>query len=146
NLDAGLLASSERGGDNARVVENRIDLLGTDKQSLKRAGGESGFEKNLFNRQGTLRNIRSVLEQPDVAGHERRSSEANHLPERKVPRHDGENGADRPVANKTFLGPGIKYFICQKAFSILSVVAAASGAFHGLGDCRFVRLAHFEGH
>ena len=130
NLDAGLLASGERGRDHARVVENCVDLLRADQQSLKCACGESGFEKNLFNRQRTLRNVRCVLQQSDVAGHERRSGEAEDLPEGKVPGHHGENRADGTVADETFLGAGFDDFVGQKFLSVIGVVAAASGALH----------------
>ncbi len=46
-----------------------IDLLRTNQQGLKRAFGESGFEKNRFNGERALGDVRGVLQQSDVAGH-----------------------------------------------------------------------------
>ena len=105
DFDAGLLAAGERGGDHARIVQDGVDLLRADEQGLKSACGESGFEENLFNCEGALRHVGGVLEQSDVAGHQRGSGEAKHLPEGEVPRHDGENGADGAIADEAFLAP-----------------------------------------
>ncbi len=42
-----------------------------------------------------LRDVGGVLEQADVAGHERRGGEPHGLPQREVPRHDGQHRAER---------------------------------------------------
>ena len=44
-----------------------------------------------------LRHVRRVLEQPDVAGHQRRRGEPDDLPEREVPRHHREHRTERLV-------------------------------------------------
>jgi hypothetical protein len=36
---------------------------------------------------GAARHVGGVLEQRDVAGHQRRRQEAEHLPDREIPRH-----------------------------------------------------------
>ena len=44
--------------------------------------------------------VRRVLQQPDVARHERGGGEAEHLPVGEVPRHDREHRAERLVAGE----------------------------------------------
>ena len=87
-----------------------------------------------------------MLEQADVAGHESGSGEADDLPERIVPGHDGEDGADGTVADEAFFGAGFDDFVGEYLFGVLGVIAAGGGALYGLGDGGFVGLAHFEGH
>ena len=105
NLNAGLLASGQSGSGDARIIEDAIDLRRANEKSLEYAFGETGAEENVFNFQGALRDVGGVFQQADVAGHQARSDEAEDLPEREVPRHDGENDAERLVTDKA-LGSG----------------------------------------
>ena len=89
---AGALASRQRDRFHARVFDHCARLLGFDEQGLKHAFRETGAPKNIFNRERALRNIGGVFEQADIARHQGRRGEAEHLPERKIPWHDGENG------------------------------------------------------
>src|SRR5205085_9571084 len=84
HLATGPLASGERDRFHSRVIDHRPDLLRFDKQSLKNAFGKTGAEKNVFEGERALRDVRGVLEQGDVTGHQGRSGETNDLPEGKV--------------------------------------------------------------
>ena len=91
-----------------------------------------------------------MLEQPDVAGHQRRRGEAHRLPEREVPRHDGEHRAERLVAGvrpdrlrPPSASTGSSASICSR---VLGVEAAARRALADLGLGRRERLAHLGGH
>ena len=98
---AGALAPGQRDRFHARIVDQSARLFRLDQQSLKNAFLESRAPKNIFNRQRALRHVRGVFEQADVTRHERRRGETEHLPERKIPGHDREDGADRFVTNVT---------------------------------------------
>ena len=54
--------------------------------------------EQVLQEQRRLRHVRRVLEQADVARHQRRRGEPDRLPEREVPRHDGQHRAERLVA------------------------------------------------
>jgi len=52
------------------------------------------------------------------------AAKRNDLPEREVPGHNGEDGADGTVADEAFFGSSVDDFVSQDFFGILGVVAA----------------------
>src|SRR5690606_36455378 len=72
------------------------------QQRLKSSFREPGFGKDLLNMQSTTENVGSVFQQTDVAGHERRRRKPEHLPERKIPGHHGQDDAKRVITYITF--------------------------------------------
>ena len=62
--------------------------------------------KQLLDRERAARHVRRVLQQPAVAGHQRRRREAEDLPEREVPRHHREHDAERLEGDEALRGLG----------------------------------------
>ncbi len=144
--DAGRFAAGERGGLDARVVENAFHRRGADQQGLENVRGKAGAADDLFDGERALRHVGGVLEQAHVAGHERRRGEAEHLPEGKIPGHHGEHGADRLVADEGAAGTGVDRLVGQQALAVLGVIAARQSALGGFGARGGDGLAHFERH
>ena len=55
-----------------------------------------------------------MLQESDITRHQRGGGEAEHLPERKVPRHHRQDGADGQIADETFLRAGVDDFVGQE--------------------------------
>jgi hypothetical protein len=91
-----------------------------------------------------------VLEQPGVAGHQRRGGEAHRLPQGEVPRHHRQHrpqwtvdGVGPAGVDRGRVGGGL---IGQEALGVLGVEPAGGGALGRLGLGRGQRLAHLGGH
>jgi hypothetical protein len=67
---------------------------------LKDAVGSAGTPEHILDGEGALRNVRRVLEKPDIPGHERRRRESKDLPEGKIPWHDRQDDAERLVEHE----------------------------------------------
>ncbi len=93
------LAAGQRHGADARVIEERRHVRRADQERLEHAVGKPRAPEDVLDGQRALRHVRRVLEEADVAGHQRRRGEAEHLPEREVPGHDGQHDAERLVAD-----------------------------------------------
>jgi hypothetical protein len=90
-----------------------------------------------------------VLEQPDVAGEQRRGGEAHRLPQREVPRHDRQHRAERLPADVRPAGPDrgrVDLLVGQERRTVVGVVPEPHGALGDLGPGRRDRLAHLERH
>ncbi len=93
-----------------------------------------------------------MLEQSDVARHERGGGEAHDLPEREVPRHHGEDDAERPVADQRAGGArvvdvvGIRVLVREQPLGAGGVPAHRLGALGRLRAGRRDGLAHLDGH
>ena len=130
----------------ARVVDHSLDLIGPDQQSLEGALGEARAPDELFDRQGTLGHVGGVLEQRNVAGHQRGRGEAEDLPEWEVPGHHSQHGPQGLVVNVASRGVGRHFLIAEEALGVLGIVAAGPGAFERLLDRCPERLAHLGRH
>ena len=91
-----------------------------------------------------------MLEQPDVAGHERRRGEPHRLPQREVPRHDREHDAQRLVTDEGaarfhFARVG-EHLVGQQRLCLLREPVARGRALVDLGARRDEGLAHLGGH
>ena len=96
----GVLAPGQRDRPYPRVLDDLLDGARGHEERLERALGEARPAQDVFDRQRALRHVRRVLEQPDVARHQRGRGEAEHLPVREVPRHDRQHRAERLVAGE----------------------------------------------
>src|SRR5215211_5808432 len=103
DLPARTFAAGQRRRLHPRVVYDRLHLARADQERLEGALREPGAVDDVLYGQGALRHVGGVLQEDDVAGHERRGGVPEDLPEREVPRHDGEYGTQRLVADE---GPG----------------------------------------
>ena len=149
---AGGLGAGEGDGGDAGVVEEVLYLAGLDEEGLEDAAGEAGAADQCFNGERALGDVGGVLEEADVAGHERGGEEAEDLPEGEVPGHDGEDDAEWVVADVGFFLVGGVGCVKGDAFGgedtggIVGVVAAAGGAFGDFGAGRDEGLTHLGGH
>jgi hypothetical protein len=100
---------------------------------LERAAWEARAADEGLDGEGALRDVGGVLEEADVASHERWREEAEDLPEREVPRHDGEDDAEGIVADVGLFVLGLVVLGGEDLRGVIGVEAAASGA---LGDLR----------
>src|ERR1041385_3457765 len=139
-------ASSQRNCSNATVGYYSIHTVRTDEQCLKSFFRETGATENVFNGNGALWHVGSMLEQANVASHERRRCKAKHLPEWEIPRHYGQHRAERLVTHEAACGICLSVFVSQKSLGILSIVTTAESAFLRFLYSRFERLAHFLRH
>jgi hypothetical protein len=88
-----------------------------------------------------------VLEQPHVAGGERRRGEPHGLPEREVPRHHGEHHAERLVVHPADAARVVDERLGRDDRGpVLGVVPAARRALGHLVPRGLDRLAHLERH
>ena len=87
-----------------------------------------------------------MLEQRGVAGQQGRCREAEHLPERKVPRHDRQHGAERLVGDDAPRGVGRHVLGGEEARTVFRVVLARPGALFDLRQALCQRLAHLVRH
>src|SRR5204863_3463728 len=97
---------------------------------------ESSATEQLFNRQGTLRNIGGVFEKSDVSGHQSGRGKSKDLPERKIPRHDRQHRSHRLIMNVAAARVRLRDFVFQKAFGVFGVVAASALALFDFFDGR----------
>src|ERR1700760_444407 len=100
-----------------------------EEQVLEGATWKACATNEGFNGESTLGNIGGVFEQSDVACHQGRCEEAEDLPEGEVPRHDGQDDADRIPANVAFVVAGGDGLRGEDAGGVLGEVAAGVGAF-----------------
>src|SRR5262249_24777339 len=135
-------AAGKGHGHDARISDDAVHAVWADEQGLKDAFRKAGPAEDFFDRQGALRNIGRMLQQADVARHQRGRGEAEDLPERKVPGHDRQDRADRLVADKAARGAGGGFFVGKKAFGVFRVKAAAKGALLGFLHGGTQSLAH----
>ena len=133
---SGALAAGERGGGDARIVEQLAGAAALDEQGLEGAFRKSGLAEDLLDGQGALRDVGGMLEQRGVPRDQPGRGEAEHLPEREVPRHHGQHNAQ-------WLPPGVGAFradlrrlgglIGQQLLGVLGVVAKTLGALDRFG-------------
>ena len=87
-----------------------------------------------------------MLHDRGVPGHERRRGEPDDLPEREVPRHDGEDHPERLERDDAPAGVRLDRLVGEIPRGVLGKVLAAEGTFldfrAGLGD----GLPHLAGH
>src|SRR5207249_3228916 len=61
-----------------------------------------------------LRHVGCMFEQPHVSGHQRWRGKPKDLPEREIPRHDGQDGSEWLVAHVTARGIGLRGLVFQE--------------------------------
>ena len=92
--------------------------LDSTSRLVKTPSGRPARRKRSSMQRRRLRHVRRVLEQPDVADHEGRRGEADHLPEREVPRHDGQHHAEGLVAHVRRRGRGGDRLVGQERLAV----------------------------
>ena len=102
--------------------------------------------KHVGDAVGAARDIGGVLEHGHVAGHQRRCQEAEHLPDREIPRHHRQHAADGLVGDVAARGIGADGLVGQVAAGVVGVVLAGGGGLLDLGERLAAQLAHVAGH
>ena len=90
-----------------------------------------------------------MLEDPDVAGHQRRRDESNGLPEREVPRHHRQHHPERLPAGVSALRADLRRLgrlVGQELLGVLGVITETLGALEHFSFGRLEGLTHLEGH
>jgi hypothetical protein len=146
HLRARRLAAGERHRLHARIADNALHLRGADQQRLKYVRRKPRSADHVFDFERALRHVGGMLQQPHVARHQRRSREPEHLPERKIPGHDGQHRPDGLVPDEAAPGAGVQRLVRQQPLAVLHVVAAGQRAFGRLGPRRADGLPHLERH
>ena len=87
-----------------------------------------------------------MFENADVAGHQRRGGKPKDLPERKIPRHDGEHDAHRLKGDPALAAFHTHGLVGKKFLGVLDIVIASGSALFRFRRCRLDRLAHLDRH
>src|SRR5437868_7257770 len=85
-----------------------------------------------------------MLEQADVAGHKRRREEPEDLPEGEVPRHNGQNNAERIPTYKCLVSADVDGFRNKDPLGLIGIVTASGCAFENLRAGGGDWFAHFR--
>ena len=119
--------------------------LASIEQRLEGAAGKAGAAHQGFDGERALGHVGGVLEQADVARHQRGREKAEDLPEGEVPGHDGEHDAERVPADVGVVGSDVDGLGREDAGGVVGVVAADAGAFEDFGAGLRDGLAHLGG-
>src|ERR1044072_2179658 len=87
-----------------------------------------------------------MLQQPDIASHQRWRRKAKHLPERKIPRHHSEHRPERVKAYVTLLRVRLNNLISEVMRRVFGVVATDPRALFRLRNRGLDRLPHLRRH
>jgi hypothetical protein len=128
------------------MFDHRLDLRTSDKKRSKHVVRKAGLLKDALDRQGASWHVRRVLQDADVSGHQGWRGEAEHLPQREVPRHDGEDDTERFEDGVRFGAFGGDDVWCEVRLGVVRIVIADPRALLDLGMALRQRLAHLLGH
>ena len=81
-----------------------------------------------------------------IAGHQRRGGEAEHLPEREIPRHHRQHDAERIEGHERLAAANIGRLVGEIFVGVVGEPVAVDGAFLDLGAAVVERFPHFLGH
>ena len=108
--------------------------------------GEAGLLEHFLDLERASRHVRGMLEHAAITRHEARGHEAEHLPERKIPRHDGQH---HPEGIEAHVAPGgirLARLLGEHGGGFGGVVVTGQRAFLHLGLALGDGLAHFQRH
>ena len=89
-------------GGNAVVGDQACNLVGLDQQGTEQPIRRPSIPHDLLDGHGALGDVVGVLKDRAVAGGKGRGGETEELPERVVPRHDGQHHAERIEHDRCF--------------------------------------------
>ena len=139
-------APCQRHRAHERVLDHRFHLPAADQERAEHAFRKSRLHEHLFDCERAARHVRRVFQYAGIARHQRRRCKPEHLPERKVPRHDGEHDAQRLERDVGLRRLGLDHLRREMRLGVIGVVVAAERALLGFRDALLERLAHFERH
>ena len=134
NGAAGTFASGKRDRFHSWIANDFFDRFIFDQQCLEYARIKTGVAENFFNGESALRHIGGMFKQTNIPCHQGRRRKPEDLPERKVPRHDREDGSERVITD--IAPPGIRRYdlFAQKFLAVFSVETATACAFLNFVD------------
>ena len=134
HLRAGRLAAGERRGLHARIVDHARHLPASrSAASEKRPAGKPARRITSSISSAHCGTLEACLSSPTLPAISAGRGEAEHLPERKIPRHHRQHRPDGLVADEAAPAAGIHRLVGQQPLAVLRVVAAAGGAFGRFG-------------
>jgi hypothetical protein len=128
------------------ILENGPDRGLVDAQHLQLVVRKSGLPQEVRDRLGAPGDVRGVLQQHHVAGHQGRRAEPKRLPEREIPRHDGQYGPEGLMGHVALLRRRLHRPVGQEIGAVLRVVAARPRTLLGFGPGLRKGLPHLFGH
>ena len=140
---SGAFAPRERDRRDPRIRDDLLHVAAAPHDRREDTFRKPGVAKNPLDRQRAARHVGGVLQNDDVARGERRRGSAKCLPERKVPRHDREQYAERPEADVAFRGVRRHDLVGEIPGAVLRVVIASERTLFNFGLSLDDRLAHF---
>ena len=146
NLPARGGAAGEGDRLHVRMADECGHAIRADEQGLEHSGWQAGFPEGRFDGERASADVGGMLEQNGVAGHEGGHHRAEDLPVGEIPRHDGQNHAQRLKGDEAVLGRARGPFIGEQTRGMLGVILAHERTFTDLGARLGQRLAHFAGH
>ena len=131
---AGGDAAGQRDRGDARVRDQRR----RPRRSAPAACGtgpsrKAGVAEHRLDRERAARDVAGVLQHGAVAGHQRRRGEAEHLPERKVPRHHREHDAERVEGHEGLRAVDVDRLAREVRRGVVGEVVAGARALVDLG-------------
>jgi hypothetical protein len=122
-----------------------MDRCAGDQQRAEASSREPGVAEHLFDREGAAGDVRGVLQQSAVAGHQRRRGEAEDLPKGEVPWHHRQDHAQRLIGDVALPRIRLHRFIGEEPLGVLGVEVAVPRALLYLRLGFVDRLAHLTG-
>jgi len=141
---AGDVAARQGDSNDARVLDQTTGCRTGHEHGPEDPVREASGAEHLFDGEGALRHVGGVLEDSGVARHQRRRGKAEQLPEREIPRHDGQHRAERRKLHVAVGGARRMRLRCQEALGVVGEVGAGPRTFLDLGFGFDDGLAHFS--
>ncbi len=145
-MRTGGITAGQRECCHSRVTDNGSHLTRSDQERLKDAIRISRFFEEILERERTLWNARSVLDQNRISRTQGGNCESDDLPKRKVPRHDSENGAKRLKCHEAPLPFRLDLAIRQIGGRVFGVEPARPNALFDFFNGRAKGFAHLTRH
>ena len=146
HLAPGAVRAGESHGAHAGIGDKSRCRLVREEHRPKQAVRKPGVSEDALDLERAARHVRRMLQDARVPGDQGRRGEAEHLPEREIPGHDGEHrpqGFEANVAPRRVRGARL---VGQEGRPVLRVVVAHPGAFLRFRHPLRERLAHLDRH
>jgi hypothetical protein len=146
NRSPGRIRTGQGRCHHTRMLEHLFDPRGGEDQGPEQSVWKASLCEDAIDLEGASGDVGGMLQNASVSCHEGRCGEAEHLPEGKVPGHDGEDDPEGTVRHITLGAVGLDLDVGEDRFGVLGVVAAGPGAFVDLCTTLANRFAHLVCH
>ncbi|MNO41534.1 hypothetical protein D3C76_317090 [compost metagenome] len=142
---AGAHAAGQGHGGDTRVGDGFGHTVGRHVDDFEGTGCKTRTLEGIGQQVSAAHYVRGMLEHIGVAGEQSRNGAAQYLPDREVPRHHGENRAQRTVLDTRLVVWNRSGFRGEHGWAIAGVPFTELRAFFDFPACLGYRLAHFQG-